>query len=587
MDYGLLSVTESQFSSYRISVEVPMVTNGGERQIPWIFQKVNESTTMQMNLINMSMANSVVYRKMKLVGDAQEQESKSKEKPKAALDKKKISEAVKGELSDIGLASRPVEVAIDADNAAGELEEIDPNMEASHPRYRDPKSLSKRDNLSGQKGAVKAKLFQGYHPDEQKVYTSFVTAIDGSGETREKTALDDAVGALQFILDLCAVSKQAAAERPKKRARKDVPSSTPASANEKAEELMLNSFQFCLGIWMEFCFQGEVTAMGKLFRVWSGLRTELQQILKTSHDEFLTPTEDGRTVRAEMDPLVFAKHLCQTFASKPVSEVVMDDAEEANIKRVTTVMALHQSDIVEPLKKFMAEKMHLPLILLDYPLVTMRQLSTTINVGSFRKIVDLMAFLHSNLQNCLPFSWFCFAQDVSDLLTAKGHFVENTEKVFISAENLEKFLSLRVRCTSMILSQAVKNVAELSMPEERPECIEVMSNLESLSEDDPAFIALVTCDVLLSSADWTTTWAAALSEASSVETLADKLLNKLGLDKETIQCQANKLVKGKPMDSAGGAKHESTSAPKTETGDKPEDGDHGDNGSIITLLSTN
>lgn len=139
----------------------------------------------------------------------------------------------------------------------------------------------------------------------------------------------------------------------------------------------------------------------------------------------------------------------------------------------------------------------------------------------------------------------------------------------------------------MILSQAVKNVAELSMPEERPECIEVMSNLESLSEDDPAFIALVTCDVLLSSADWTTTWAAALSEASSVETLADKLLNKLGLDKETIQCQANKLVKGKPMDSAGGAKHESTSAPKTETGDKPEDGDHGDNGSIITLLSTN
>ena len=78
------------------------------------------------------------------------------------------------------------------------------------------------------------------------------------------------------------------------------------------------------------------------------------------------------------------------------------------------------------------------------------------------------------------------------------------------------------------------NVAEFSLQGESDSCKTVLASLESLSTSDPVFIALVTCDVLLSSKDWTTSWASSLSSATSASSLADNLLSTLGLDKEEI-----------------------------------------------------
>lgn len=108
------------------------------------------------------------------------------------------------------------------------------------------------------------------------------------------------------------------------------------------------------------------------------------------------------------------------------------------------------------------------------------------------------------------------------------------EQVFRSADQLEKFLSLRVRATLFILSQAVSDVAGFSLAEESDSCKTVLASLESLRTSDPVFTALVTCDVLLSSKDWTTSWASSLSSATSASSLADNLMATLGLNREEI-----------------------------------------------------
>lgn len=414
-----------------------MATTGSERQLAWVFQRTTESSTLQMNLVNMSMASSVVFRKMKLL---EEEENNGKPaKQQKTMDKKEIAATVKDDLQSIGLASSSCAQQGDGgkdDERNGQMPVGEEDDSSSLGCDTDPQSLSKKQNLSGQKGNLKSKLWTGFHPEEQKTYSSFVSATDGT-ESRQKTALDEVWGALLFMRSFLEQdgSKQgslaggAEQARAKKRVRKDASSSGgPTCTGDKAEDVFLATLQFCIGLWMEFCFTGEVVTNGKLFKTWSSLRTELQQIVMTAHESFLCPSSSDPGHVNQVDPLNLAKLLCKTFASKPVNMIIFDDAEEANIKRVTTVMQLHRQDIAEPLKVFIHEKLHLPLMLLDYPMQSLRALTTSIQKGNMRTTVDLMAFLHSMLQTTLPFAWFCFAQDVSDLLTSKGHFIEKTEQ---------------------------------------------------------------------------------------------------------------------------------------------------------------
>ncbi|CAK9088695.1 unnamed protein product [Durusdinium trenchii] len=511
-----------------------MVTTGAERQIPWIFQKSSEQTMMQMNLLNLSMSTSAVFRKMKLIDDdkaVKAGKDTGADNIDASSKKKNLAQSVKKDLSMIGLASAAPSVP--GNDLHGEEGDEDDEQEATAcgscepPCSTNPESLAKKQNLSGKKGAIKAKIFNGYHVDEVKGYTSFITAIDGSDEKREKTALDEAIGALQFIADMVAMSTPSGEARPKKRARKD------KDCGERKVDGMLSTMLFCLGIFLEFAFAGEAVSNGKLFKVYSALRTELQQILLTASEQVLMVSANGGS-QQHVDPIQVAKMLCATFASKPVSQIVFDDAEEANIKRVTTVMSLHRSDIVIPLTDFCKDKLHLPLMLMDYPMKTLKALSTEVDKSCIRNCMDLMAFLHKNLAENLPFSWFCFAQDVSDLITAKGHFVEKSEEVFKTEVTLEKFLSLRVKATMFILNEAVRNVPDFALMEESEECNNTLCSLHCLKDGSETFLSLSTCDILLSSKDWASTWALSLSQAKSMDDLADLMLEKLGLDKATI-----------------------------------------------------
>lgn len=58
--------------------------------------------------------------------------------------------------------------------------------------------------------------------------------------------------------------------------------------------------------------------------------------------------------------------------------------------------------------------------------------------------------------------------------------------------------------------------------------------MSGLSSDDPSFIVLCTCDLLMSSTDWSATWSAYLGKSSTMESLCDSMLDKFGVDKNTI-----------------------------------------------------
>lgn len=170
----------------------------------------------------------------------------------------------------------------------------------------------------------------------------------------------------------------------------------------------------------------------------------------------------------------------------------------------------------------------------------------------------------------------CSAFLVEDSLS---NFRLSPKQVFKSADQLEKFLSLRVRATLFILREAVSNVAEFSLADESDTCKTVIASLESLPTSDPVFTALVTCDVLLSSKDWTTSWASSLSSATSASSLADNLMASLGLDKEEIFSS----LKREKENGVKGVKEESAAKAKVKA-EKTNDDGPGGYSALLTLL---
>lgn len=245
-------------------------------------------------------------------------------------------------------------------------------------------------------------------------HRSFVTFLCSlaNDEKREKTALDDILAALQYVVD-----SAAAVEPAKKKSKRQ---------REKSDDHSLSTIPFCVSIFMEFAFQSEVVVNGKLIKVYSSLRSELQQIMLSAQETFTAEASEGKQV----DAMEFAALLTQQFADKPVMSVVSDDEEEACAKRATSTMniATHQASIVKPLQEFVAKQLHLPLLLHPMCQQTILELSSALASAdsSMKNIVDLVAFIQSKLEDLFPFAWVLFASDISEVFVCKGHFIEHS-----------------------------------------------------------------------------------------------------------------------------------------------------------------
>lgn len=289
---------------------------------------------------------------------------------------------------------------------------------------------AKRIKTAG-KGKVNQKKcqFKPYDEDEKK---QFSTMLQVGTDTRTATALDDVIQALNFV-----ISKM-----------------MKAKVIEEADidsDRVTSTYGFCVGLFLEFAWNAKVTVNGKDIRQYSALRGELQQTLVSMNEQisFQALHEAGgpdggagsgsgsASGKKSMNPLELAELLCQNFLNKPVTSVVWDadDPDEQVIKNIADAMSLKQLD--EPIKKFVSEKMHLP-ILMHVAVQDSLQQVFSVPQTTTQKLVDVLSICYTSICADLPASWCGFAFDVSTAFADRGHFVENTDQAGITGDEMEK-----------------------------------------------------------------------------------------------------------------------------------------------------
>ena len=137
--------------------------------------------------------------------------------------------------------------------------------------------------------------------------------------------------------------------------------------------------------------------------------------------------------------LELAKLLCASFSAKPISEVVMDDDEDASFKRIVTTLSMESESVVKPLSDFVDNKLSLPLILHDAPREVLRKLS--VKAAEHKKyaldLIDLLTFAQREIHKLIPTSWLTLAIDTSDLYAVRDKFVDKTQEVINNGSTLD------------------------------------------------------------------------------------------------------------------------------------------------------
>lgn len=96
-------------------------------------------------------------------------------------------------------------------------------------------------------------------------------------------------------------------------------------------------------------------------------------------------------------------------------------------------------------------------------------------------------------------------------------------------ENVDKLTSLRLRYLLLILKEGVASIAGITVQERN-----LVTALTALEQNDPTFICLCTCDLLMSATDWALTWGKLLSTQTDMASLCEKMLQSFGLEKEGL-----------------------------------------------------
>ena len=96
-------------------------------------------------------------------------------------------------------------------------------------------------------------------------------------------------------------------------------------------------------------------------------------------------------------------------------------------------------------------------------------------------------------------------------------------------EKVDKMTSLRLQYLMLILKEGLTSVTSVSDKERGLIC-----EMAALRVEDPYFVCLCTCDLLMSSTDWSLTWSRHLSASESVSMLCDHMMDSFGLDKSVL-----------------------------------------------------
>ncbi|CAK9046969.1 Uncharacterized protein SCF082_LOCUS26372 [Durusdinium trenchii] len=317
-------------------------------------------------------------------------------------------------------------------------------------------------------GKQKAKHgnFAGFSDHEKKVYEVTISSIEGvvggvGGESRAVTALDDVLAALMYAAWHVECARSAT----------DAPIRSMSKMSEiqewfqKALPEFANTVSFCIAIWLKFIFAGSATVNGKECRAWSALRSELQTVLCKSQEQFVFDSSQsidkttgltegsskkrrkragagGTTENTEVvNALELADLLLKLFVSGPVTQVAVgdDDEEDESTKAKHRVASwMKRADVVTPCAAYIKD-MNLSMTLHTAPRAALEALAkcpSRVNMS----LLDGLAIIFTRLE------------------------------VFGSTENLERFLSIRVRYLFSILNEAIENLPDFKfdiLPEKR------------------------------------------------------------------------------------------------------------------------
>ena len=326
-----------------------------------------------------------------------------------------------GDGADVPLAEEQLDV--DQSNAAP----ADTDAEEAAATEREAKKRKVGGGGAGGKAQRKKSLFKGYDT-EKNSFSLMATSINGTGESRPATALDDVIAALRFVTEMLQ--------------REGLIQKLPED-----DDKFLATFSFCVGLFLEFAWQGRCSVNGKEYRQYSALRTELQQTMIDALQSLRSPEfavgsatqqsagggsnadKEAGASQKTVTPLQLAEMLCATFCDKPVTEIVWDDEDPdtCTLRNIVNVMSTKAAEVIEPLTDFVAKTQHMPLPMHKPVSVTLTELFGTKGDATL-SLLDIVSVAYKNINKELPFAWAGFGFDCMAAFAERGHFVENTQQ---------------------------------------------------------------------------------------------------------------------------------------------------------------
>ena len=265
------------------------------------------------------------------------------------------------------------------------------------------------------KAQRKQSLLKGYDA-EKASFSTIATSLTGM-ESRPITALDDAIAALRFAMGMLIKDKVIESED---------------------DEKVTATFSFCMGLFLEFSWNGKCSLNGREHRQYSHLRTELQQTLIDVLQQLESPefaadgdkankagdAKSGKSCKnSSVTPLELAEILCTTFGDRPVTQVVWDDLDEVPIRNIVEWMSTKKSE-VSCISAFVGT-MHRPMMLHS---AVKESLEDIFAMQSPASILDVISLAYDKICKHLPPAWLGFGFDCVTAFADRGHFVEGTDK---------------------------------------------------------------------------------------------------------------------------------------------------------------
>ena len=303
-------------------------------------------------------------------------------------------------------------------------------------------------------------------------------------------------------------------------------------AKPEAFESINKTRQFVCSLALEFLWEAQVAVNGKLFKAWSRLRPDLQQILRITHSMCFSTT--GETAAVPESAADLAARLLK-IVSNPIQMVVEgDDVEEARVRLAEHVIAAGAAQM----KGFIDDMLHLPLTLHDGMTQALRTIhNSSDKLKACQKLSTVLEIIGGAVFASVPPSWIAFGQDASIVMGAKGLLPESLQPIVGSVRNLEKVMALRpmyaVHLLNVVFGMRIINTTAIEGMAKAEDLIKLlhadMSN--EMPERHSAWAMLTTFDsILLGECEpWAKSWAQVL-KAKSLQDLKQVAAKLAGMD---------------------------------------------------------